>query len=34
VVGDLVPLEYSIERLTCTVACSLDTVMVGWAGAA
>ena len=29
-----VPLEYSIERLTCTVACSLDTTMVGWAGAA
>ena len=33
-VVDPVPLEYSIEWLTCAVAGRLDTVMVGWAGAA
>src|ERR1039457_7149104 len=31
---DPVPLEYSIQGLTCTVAGRLDTVVVGWAGAA
>jgi transposase len=30
----LVPPEYSIERLTCAIASRLDTVMVGWPGAA
>ncbi len=28
--GDPVPLEKSIERLTCAIASSLDSVMVGW----
>jgi hypothetical protein len=29
-----VPLEYSIEWLTCAIANRLDVVMVGWPGAA
>ena len=28
--GGAVPLEKSIERLTCAIASSLDSVMVGW----
>jgi hypothetical protein len=31
---DPVPLEYSIEWLTCAIASRLDVVMVGWPGAA
>ena len=32
---DRVPLEYSIEWLTCiAAACSPEAVMLGWAGAA
>jgi len=29
-----VPLEYSIEWLTCAVASRFDAVVVGWPGAA
>ena len=31
---DRVPLEYSIEWLTCAIASRLDVMMVGWPGAA
>ena len=34
VTADLVPLEYSIEWLTCAIASGLDVVMVGLPGAA
>jgi hypothetical protein len=34
IVTDLVPLEYSIEWLTCAIASRLGTVMVGWPGGA
>jgi hypothetical protein len=32
--ADLVPLEYSIVRLSCAFTCNLDAVMAGWPGAA
>src|ERR1039458_10010043 len=32
--GELVPLEYSIARLTCAIASRPVAVMVGWPGAA